>query len=459
MDPLVGGVGGLDHRAEGDHVHAGDLLADDAAFEPGVDRLDLRFRSDFALVDLPDDVEERRPQVRLPARIGGAQVHLGAGQLARRADAAAQGVERRVHRRPRAGGDDERAVRALDRGDVVARLHQVRDVAAHRLDAVRKAGDQPQHGRRGPGVPGLVRGGRGADGQRHAGVGGPVLVPDRFELGAHGRRHAPDVGRPGDEGRERLARNGVVGAAPVEPRETERRRGVRRPQGARQQADRVAALQVDVAAGMAALESGQRHRHRAVPASGRGRRHAERKPHVAAARAADVQDAFLLGVEVDQPASGQEAGVEPRRPGESRLLVDREQQLQRPVDQIGRFQHREHRRDADPVVRAERGAGGVQMVSFPPRDDGVGGEVERDVGVLLLHHVQVRLQDGDRGGLAPGGGRLAHHDVAGAVHRVAAAGAGRGVDDVPAHPLLVLRGARNGQDGVEVAPDRLRFEG
>ena len=458
MDPLVGRVRRLDDRAERDHVHAGDFLADDAALQPGMNRRDVGLRTQLPRVDLLDDLQDLRLHVRLPARVGGTHVHLRPGELAGRADAAAQGVELRVHGRARARGDHQRAVRALDGGDVVARFHQTRNVVAHRLDAVRQAGDEPQHGRRCIGRPGLLRRRRLTDGQRHARVGGPVLLPERLELGAHGGRQALDVGRPGDDGGERLAGDGVVCAAAFESGETKVRAGVRRPERAGQQADGIPALQVNVAAGMAALEPGERQRHGAVAGARRGGRHAERQPHVAAAGAAYVQDALLFGVEIDQPASGQEAGVELRCPGEPCLLVDREQQLQRPVDQVRRIHHREHRCDADSVVRAERGAGGIQVLAFAPRDDGVGPEIERDVGVLLLHHVEVRLQDGDRRLFVPGGGRLAHHNVAGGVDRMVATGAGRGGEHVLPHPLLVLRGPRDGQDGVEVAPDRSRLE-
>ncbi len=54
MHALVRGVGALDDRAERDHVHAGELLAEDTALEAGVDRLELR----LAPLDPPVDLAE-----------------------------------------------------------------------------------------------------------------------------------------------------------------------------------------------------------------------------------------------------------------------------------------------------------------------------------------------------------------------------------------------------------------
>ena len=167
---------------------------------------------------------------------------------------------------------------------------------------------------------------------------------------------------------------------------------------------------------------------------------------------------FLFRVEIDELATAEEAGVELGRAGEPGLLVNREQQLERPVRHCRRVDEREHRRDADSVVGAERRAGRGEIRAVPLRDDGVGGEVMRDVGVLLLHHVEMRLQDGDRSVAVAGSRGLADDDVAGAVDDSAATGAFGGADHVRAHAPLVLGGARDGEDGVEVRPEGRRVE-
>ena len=71
---------------------------------------------------------------------------------------------------------------------------------------------------------------------------------------------------------------------------------------------------------------------------------------------------------------------------------------------------------------------------------------------LLLHHVEVRLQDRHLRRLLTRASRLADDDIAGGVHRVVEAQSGSGRDHVLPHPRLVLRRARDGEDRVELRP-------
>ena len=209
---------------------------------------------------------------------------------------------------------------------------------------------------------------------------------------------------------------------------------------------------------MPALEAGQCER--GAPGVGRGWRGlgGERQVRVAAAGAADVDDPLFLGVEVEQAASHKQRPVQPGGAGQAGFFVDREETLERAVDEIGCLHDGEHRGDADAVVRAERRASCGDVVARPLGDYRVGREVERDVAVLLLHHVEVRLQDRHVRALVPSSARFPDDDITGGVDRVGQTEARGDRDHMLPHPLLVLRGARDGEDGVELRPDGGRFQ-
>ena len=54
---FVGRMGKLDLRAERDHVDTRNFLAEKAAFQAGMNRLDLRIGTEFALVDRLHDLQ------------------------------------------------------------------------------------------------------------------------------------------------------------------------------------------------------------------------------------------------------------------------------------------------------------------------------------------------------------------------------------------------------------------
>ncbi len=256
----------------------------------------------------------------------------------------------------------------------------------------------------------------------------------------------------------RLARDGVVGRAAGEGGHAHRRDlggGVDRPG---EELYGVAALEVDVDAGVAAAEAGDGDRQGRRARRHRGLRHRQVDLDRDAAGAADVDRALLLGVEVQEAPAGEEVGAELGGAGQAGLLVEGEEELERAVDHVVRGDEGEHRGDADAVVRAEGGAVGGQVVALAQRPDRVGREVEVDVGVLLLDHVEVRLEDG-RGGVLVAG-RAGYHDqhVAGRVALHLEAVRRGDLADVVAHPPLVLRGPRNGEDLVEVLPELFGLE-
>jgi hypothetical protein len=81
-----------------------------------------------------------------------------------------------------------------------------------------------------------------------------------------------------------------------------------------------------------------------------------------------------------------------------------------------------------------------------------------DIGVLLVDHVEMALENRDGRGFVAFGSGYADDDVAGVVRLMGKAMALRHLDDVLPRFLLLLGAARNGQDLVEVPPERLGLE-
>ena len=129
-----------------------------------------------------------------------------------------------------------------------------------------------------------------------------------------------------------------------------------------------------------------------VPAGAASRLDRPCAHRVAPARTPDVQGAFFLGVEVQQRLALEEPGLQAVRAGEAGFLVDREEELERAVDQRLVGHDGQARRDGHAVVGAERGAVGHHRVALAHQRDRVLQEVVLLVGPLLGHHVEVALQ-------------------------------------------------------------------
>ena len=177
-----------------------------------------------------------------------------------------------------------------------------------------------------------------------------------------------------------------------------------------------------------------------------------------ASRAPDRQRLVARPVEIDEHPAGDERRVECLRSVEALLLGDREEQLERPVQDrvVVRDGHR--RRDADPVVRTERGSLGPYPVVLDANVDPPFSWIERAARIALTDHVQVRLQDDRRLRVAPWRGRHPHHHVSLRVGaRVQPAGSCPG-QDVFARRALVLRGAGDASELEEALPEERRLE-
>ena len=140
------------------------------------------------------------------------------------------------------------------------------------------------------------------------------------------------------------------------------------------------------------------------------------------------------------------------------FLVNRQQRLDRPMFEIGSLQNRQNQRHANAVVGPQRGAVGNQPAVATLRPDRVAREVMRRIGIVLAHHVQMRLQDDAGEIFPPRAGRLADNQVAGGVDRGSQpALTGPGQQVLPQFRLL-LRGARNRAQQGEMIPDNRGFK-
>ncbi len=168
------------------------------------------------------------------------------------------------------------------------------------------------------------------------------------------------------------------------------RSGVQRP---RENLDGVGPLKMDVDTGMPALEAGDPDADRRT-VRGRLFGHRQAQVSVSSPRAADRQHPLFLGVEVQQKPALQHVVGQTGRAGESGFFVDGEQELERTVRQGLVLHDRQHRGHSDSVVGAQSGSGCLQILAVLHGLDRVRVEVVLDVGVLLLDHVQVGLEDG-----------------------------------------------------------------
>ena len=176
------------------------------------------------------------------------------------------------------------------------------------------------------------------------------------------------------------------------------------------------------------------------------------------AGAAHIQLAFGLRIEVQQDIAAEQAFFQPEGTVHTGLLGCGKQGFEGAVHQRVVLQHGKDRRGADAVVGPERRAVGRDPFAVDVGVDGVFGEVELLIVVLLGHHVEVRLQDDALAVFHPFRGGLADIDVVRSV-LLAFQSPGLGeIHDVLADLLLVRRGARDADDLREMLPDKRRFQ-
>ena len=215
-----------------------------------------------------------------------------------------------------------------------------------------------------------------------------------------------------DDHRRRVARDRVAARAAVERGDPDLGRHAER---SREDLDRVRAAGRDVAAGVPAAAAAHRDAERDVAGPGRLARPVQAQDRVDAARAADRERRVLLAVEVEQHAAADQLRFELGGAGHADLLRDGHQQLERPVRSALVLGEREHRRDRDAVVGAERRALGAQPVTVADDVDPPRARVVRAVRIALADDVEVALEGHGRRGLAARRGGHVDDEVAGAV--------------------------------------------
>ena len=244
-----------------------------------------------------------------------------------------------------------------------------------------------------------------------------------------------------DEDRLALAVDGVVLGAAVEGHERRVAGGHEALDDAGHEQVAVAALEVDVGAGVAAEQAGDLEREGAAACVLAG--HRARVGRHDAAGAAHRGNALLLGVEVDHDAGVDLGLVERLGAHEAGLLVRGEHALEGGMDQRVVVEDREHEGDRDAVVGTERGAVGAEHAVLHDQVDALvlGNHARRRRAVA--HHVDMALEH-DRGSALRTGARWLLDDHV--VHvvlidpQVALLGER---DEEVADGLLVARAARN----------------
>ena len=173
---------------------------------------------------------------------------------------------------------------------------------------------------------------------------------------------------------------------------------------------------------------------------------------IEASGAAHVEFAFGFGVEVQQYLALEQSGFQTECTVHSGLLGGGEEGFDVAVGQRFVLKYGEYRRNAYAVIGTECRAVGRNPLAVDVCLDGVGGEVEDLVVVLLGHHVEVRLHDYALAVLHAGRRSLAYVDVAGLVDPALQSVSRREVHDVLAYLLLVVRGAGYLRYFAEVLP-------
>ena len=286
-------------RAHGDRVETGDLLDEKAALKAAVGGFDLPVVAGEVTVDRFDLLAEGGIAVVLPAGIVAALAHGAAAEF----DDGLHALDEHILLRGDAGADGEGTLHAVlaraHHAEVERGLHKTGEVGAHLLHALRQGKEHVQQSRR-------VRcGERGRNvslfaHEGNAAVGDGVLIFERRvefldECLERGR-----VGRGERDERVVSQADDVVELSAREITHAQRRAALHRAiQRARHQAVGVAAALIDVHAGVAALETRDRH-----AVAGHIRRalllEFERAVKAHAARAGHGKHALFLRVEVQK---------------------------------------------------------------------------------------------------------------------------------------------------------------
>ena len=445
-------------RAKGDAVQPVDLAREDTAFQARMNGNDLGLCTVLRLVHSNAAVAQGAFAGVGPSGIVAVEPHAAAQQLGQGLQFAAQQLLRRGHRAAQGEAQDGFAVVQLGNAEVQRGLHKARHIHAH---ALHTPGHQQQGLAQALGGIGIQCAERAAALFRELQADGGVC---RAVFGLHlcGELSGSSVHALGDAcgqhqrdaaffGNDILlcaagqCQNGVVHAIFGQ-----------QCQPAAQQSNGVGTALVDLGAGVSAhkadhirLYGGAGHRN-----TGDG----QMAFNAASACTACGQHPFFLGVDVHQNPALKVGKIHGRCTQQAHLLADGQHDLQRRVGNVLCVQNSQRIGHGNAVVAAKGRALGAHIAAVYDRVDGILLKIQRAVGGLVAHHVQMALQDQARLLLVSGCGRCLDEHIA---HLVLTAGKAVGLGElhaVVAQCLFVVGGVRNATDLLKVIKNRSWFK-
>ena len=445
-------------RAEGDAVQPVDLAGEDAAFQTCMNGNDLGLCTVLCLVHSNTAVAQGAFAGVGPSGIVAVEPHAAAQQLGQGLQLAAQQLLRRGHRAAQGEAQDGFAVVQFGNAKVQRGLHKARHIHAHGLHA-------PWHQEQGLAQAlGGVRiqcivfaaallGELQADARVSSAefcfhLRGKVCPGSAHGFGDTGGQHQRNAAFFRDDVFLCTAGEGEHSVLCTVVRQ--------QGQVAPQQSDGVGTALVDLGAGVSAhkadhirLYGGAGHRN-----TGNG----QMAFNAASACTACGQHPLFLGVDVHQHPALKVGKIHGRCTQQTHLLADGQHDLQRRVGNVLCVQHSQCVGHGNAVVASKGRALGAHIAAVYDRVDGILLKIQRAVGGLVAHHVQMALQDQARLLLVSGCGRCLDEHIA---HLVLTAGKAVGLGElhaVVAQCLFVVGGVRNAADLLKVIKNRSWFQ-
>ena len=445
-------------RAKGDAVQPFDFAGEDAAFQTRMNGNDLGLCTVLCLVHSYAAVAQGAFAGVGPSGIVAVEPHAAAQQLGQGLQFAAQQLLRRGHRAAQGEAQDGFAVVQLGNAEVQRGLHKAGHIHAHALHT-------PGHQQQGfAQTLGGVRiqcivfaaallGELQADARVSSAefcfhLRGKVCPGSAHGFGDTGGQHQRNAAFFRDDVFLCTAGEGEHSVLCTVVRQ--------QGQVAPQQSDGVGAAFVNLGAGVSAhkadhirLYGGAGHRN-----TGNG----QMAFNAASACTACGQHPLFLGVDVHQNPALKVGKIHGRCTQQAHLLADGQHDLQRRVGNVLCVQHSQCVGHGNAVVAAKGRALGAHIAAVYDRVDGILLKIQRAVGGLVAHHVQMALQDQARLLLVSGCGRCLDEHIA---HLVLTAGKAVGLGElhaVVAQCLFVVGGVRNAADLLKVIKNRSWFQ-
>ena len=445
-------------RAKGDAVQPVDLAREDTAFQARMNGNDLGLCTVLCLVHSNAAVAQGAFAGVGPSGIVAVEPHAAAQQLGQGLQFAAQQLLRRGHRAAQGEAQDGFAVVQLGNAEVQRGLHKARHIHAH---ALHTPGHQQQGLAQALGGIGIQCAERAAALFRELQADGGVC---RAVFGLHlcGELSGSSVHALGDACGQHQRDAAFFGNDILLCAAGQCQSGVvhaifgQQCQPAAQQGNGVGTALVDLGAGVSAHKAG--HIRLYGGAGHRNTGNGQMAFNAASACTACGQHSFFLGVDVHQNPALKVGKIHGRCTQQAHLLADGQHDLQRRVGNVLCVQNSQRIGHGNAIVAAKGRALGAHIAAVYDRMDGILLKIQRAVGGLVAHHVQMALQDQARLLLVSGCGRCLDEHIA---HLVLTAGKAVGLGElhaVVAQCLFVVGGVRNAADLLKVIKNRSWFQ-